>query len=60
MAGVEQTGGALCVWLELELDAEPIRGTLCLPDGDSRPFVGWLGLTSCLSALRLRREREEA
>jgi hypothetical protein len=42
---------AIRIWLELDLDAEPIEGTLTPPrEGPSR-FVGWLGLTAALEGL---------
>ncbi len=56
-AGDDQTPG-IQVWLEVELDEQPIKGSLRMPDGDVRPFVGWLGLTSCLTALRTRPKTE--
>jgi hypothetical protein len=40
------------VWLELDLEAQPIEGTLTAPDGPATPFVGWLGLTVALEGLR--------
>ena len=42
----------LGAWLELDLEAEPIAGTLRLQDDIARPFVGWLGLSVVLEALR--------
>jgi hypothetical protein len=33
------------VWLELDLDAEPIEGTLGPSDTPPTAFIGWLGLT---------------
>jgi len=38
--------------MEIELDAEPIRGAVSISDGDRRPFTGWLGLSAALEALR--------
>jgi hypothetical protein len=46
---------AIGVWLELDLDAQPIEGTLTPPDRPPNPFVGWLGLTAALEALRRER-----
>lgn len=43
---------ALGAWLELDLEAEPISGSLRLQDDIPRPFVGWLGLSVALEALR--------
>lgn len=34
--------------LELELDSEPIRGSLTGERGDRLGFVGWLGLAAAL------------
>lgn len=56
-AGDDQTLG-IRLWLQVELDEQPIKGSLRMPDGDVRPFVGWLGLTSCLTALRTRPKTE--
>ena len=46
------TAAPIDVWLELDLDAQPIEGTLGRRDGPRRPFVGWLGLTAALEELR--------
>ena len=48
----ERTTGPIRAWLELDLDAEPIEGTLSPPGGPASPFVGWLGLTAALERLR--------
>jgi len=40
------------VTLELEPEAEPIRGRLRDAQGESRPFTGWLELLSLLDRLR--------
>jgi len=42
----------LGAWLELDLEGEPISGTLRLQGEITRPFVGWLGLSVVLEALR--------
>ena len=42
----------LGAWLELDLEGEPISGTLRLQDDITHPFVGWLGLSVVLEALR--------
>ncbi len=34
--------------LDLDLASEPIEGELRTADGQSRAFVGWLGLTAAL------------
>lgn len=46
------SGRPLALWLELDLEAQPINGTLAPPCGPSVPFVGWLGLTAALEKLR--------
>lgn len=46
------SGHPVALWLELDLDAQPIKGTLAPPRGPSVPFVGWLGLTAALEGLR--------
>lgn len=38
------------LWLEVDLETEPIMGSLRLLDDDPIPFLGWLGLTAALSA----------
>jgi hypothetical protein len=43
-------------WLECDLDAEPIEGTLSQPEGPQSRFVGWLGLTAALERLRAGRK----
>ncbi len=40
------------VWLELDLEADPIHGTLQAPGGAASPFSGWLGLTAAIEGLR--------
>ncbi len=40
------------VWLELDLDAQPIEGTLSPPGDPPARFTGWLGLTAALEGLR--------
>lgn len=47
-----QTVAPIALWLELDLDAQPIAGTLSPPGGPASPFVGWLGLTAALAGLR--------
>lgn len=48
-------------WLELDLDAQPIEGTLSPPGGSPSTFIGWLGLTAALEGLRgASQERERA
>lgn len=42
------------LWLELDLDAHPIAGTVRAPGEDPVGFVGWLGLTAELERLRAR------
>lgn len=47
------------VWLECDLDADPIEGTLTKPEGTHRSFTGWLGLTAALERLRAAHEPAE-
>lgn len=47
-----QTGTPIGIWLELDLSAQPIAGTLSPPGGPPSAFVGWLGLTAALAGLR--------
>lgn len=44
-------GTPIRIWLELDLDAQPIEGTLTPSDGGPSRFVGWLGLTAALEGL---------
>ncbi len=46
------TGRAIRVWMEVDLDSNPIRGTLHTPDGPASSFTGWLGLTAALDGMR--------
>jgi hypothetical protein len=43
---------SLRLMLEVERDADPIRGTLTDPEGHERPYVGWVALISALDELR--------
>ena len=38
--------------LVIDLDADPINGSLETPDGSSRGFLGWIGLAARLNAIR--------
>ncbi|MDQ3723525.1 MAG: hypothetical protein M3376_10785 [Actinomycetota bacterium] len=38
--------------LVIDLDADPINGSLETPDGRSRGFLGWIGLAARLNAIR--------
>lgn len=52
---------AIEVWLEIDLDADPIRGRVGFPGEGRDAFVGWLGLTVVLDRLKnSRRVRERA
>lgn len=53
-----QTDGSarISLRLEVDLDAEPIEGTMSPAGGQPNPFVGWLGLTAALEGLRSREE----
>jgi hypothetical protein len=44
------------VWLEVDLEAQPIEGTLGPPHGPPTTFIGWVGLTAALEGLRPARE----
>ena len=44
--------------LDVDPDAEPIRGVLTAGDGDAHAFVGWLGLAAEIE--RTLREGAEA
>ena len=37
--------------LVIDLDAEPINGSLTTADGRSRAFLGWIGLAATLNAI---------
>lgn len=50
----EETG-PIQAWLELDLEVQPIEGTLRPPDGPPTRFSGWLGLTAALEGLRAPR-----
>jgi hypothetical protein len=43
--------GAISLLLEINADADPVCGLLGLPGGETRNFVGWLGLASALEQL---------
>lgn len=47
------------VWLEIEVDSDPIAGTIHLHDEKGVPFVGWLALSSGLERLRRMAESGE-
>jgi hypothetical protein len=38
--------------LEVERDADPIRGTVAEAQGSARPYVGWVALIGALDELR--------
>jgi hypothetical protein len=41
--------------LRVDLDADPITGSLTSSRGASRRFAGWIGLAAALEALRAER-----
>ncbi len=43
--------------LLIDLDADPINGSLETADGSSRGFVGWIGLGAALNAIRTAQAR---
>ncbi|MDQ3963929.1 MAG: helix-turn-helix transcriptional regulator [Actinomycetota bacterium] len=44
--------GTVRLCLEIDLDREPITGTLSAPDEAPSRFMGWIGLTAALEGLR--------
>lgn len=38
--------------LVIDLDADPINGSLETLDGTARGFLGWIGLAAALNAIR--------
>lgn len=47
------------IWLRIDLDAEPIVGSLEIPgEAAALTFVGWIGLTAALELLRTRPQTE--
>jgi hypothetical protein len=48
----------LRVQLEVDLDREPISGTLRPERGAEEPFVGWLGFVDALKRLHQRKEQQ--
>ncbi len=51
---VEDRTTVLGLWLDVDVNADPIKGTLRLPGGHPEAFVGWLGLTAALDRIRAR------
>jgi hypothetical protein len=47
-----QPSDVLRLVLEVERDADPIRGTVADPEGPARVYVGWLALMGALDELR--------
>lgn len=45
---------AIKVWLELDMEIEPVEGTLRSRDGRKTRFIGWLGLSAALARFRDR------
>lgn len=56
---VNDDTGAIEFWLEIDLDADPIRGRVGFPGEGRDSFVGWLGLTVVLDRLKNSREVRE-
>lgn len=49
----------LTITLDIDTRADPIAGRLLGPEGDERPFTGWMELARVLEeALRGSRERD--
>jgi hypothetical protein len=49
---VETRRGETELILSIDLDADPITGSLRAPHGPSRRFSGWIGLAATLETLR--------
>jgi hypothetical protein len=47
------------VHLEIDVDSDPITGTVCATEGDSRPFSGWIELVSAIEEVRSNAGCEE-
>ena len=47
-----QSSQQVRVVLDLDLDGEPIRGSVCGADQGIRPFFGWLELANALVRVR--------
>lgn len=53
MTAAEKKGEtAIGLWLEIQLDSEPICGSIRGADDAPKSFVGWLGLTALLESFR--------
>lgn len=52
MAAIDGGASVVRLWLEVDLESEPIAGTLSGPEDGATPFVGWLGLTVALEEVR--------
>ncbi len=59
-AAEDSAGKAIRVWMELDLESNPIRGTLSTPGGSLSAFTGWLGLTTALDGMRNAPAQAEA
>jgi len=45
--------GEIPLILSIDLDAEPIRGSLTSADGTSRRFSGWIAMAAALETIRV-------
>lgn len=52
-------GRRIEISLVVDLDAQPIRGTVAAHGGVPHPFAGWLGLTAALEGFRRKKRDEE-
>lgn len=52
--GRPRRGGSfpIQVWLEVDLEVQPIEGKLGPPHRPPTTFIGWVGLTAALEGLR--------
>lgn len=44
--------------LRIDLEADPITGSLSAANGATRRFSGWIGLAAALEAIRAEAQRE--
>jgi hypothetical protein len=48
----------ICVIVRIDLDADPITGSLTTADGALRRFSGWIALAAALEAVREARTQD--
>ncbi|MEY2515578.1 MAG: hypothetical protein QOJ89_2936 [bacterium] len=49
--------GEIALVLRVDLDADPIRGSLTCADGTSRRFSGWIAMAAALETIRVESAR---